>query len=82
MISIGQTSKTPFEISRMETSKVPPPRSYTANSPSFLSAGQTVVLLFNDVIEGSDSMYSKVTGDVVGVYQAAVHHFDHTQAAD
>jgi len=30
----GRTSKTPPDISRMETSKVPPPRSYTATRPS------------------------------------------------
>mmetsp|Transcript_26715 Transcript_26715/g.85778 ORF Transcript_26715/g.85778 Transcript_26715/m.85778 type:complete len:234 (+) Transcript_26715:724-1425(+) len=35
---VAFTSNTPPEISRMETSKVPPPRSYTATRPSFLSA--------------------------------------------
>ena len=34
---VAFTSKTPPEISRMETSNVPPPRSYTATRPSFLS---------------------------------------------
>mmetsp|Transcript_458 Transcript_458/g.1376 ORF Transcript_458/g.1376 Transcript_458/m.1376 type:complete len:344 (+) Transcript_458:693-1724(+) len=34
---VALTSKTPPEISRMETSKVPPPKSYTATKPSFLS---------------------------------------------
>jgi hypothetical protein len=34
---VAFTSNTPPEISRMDTSNVPPPRSYTATSPSFLS---------------------------------------------
>jgi hypothetical protein len=34
---VALTSRTSLEISRMLTSKVPPPRSYTAINPSFLS---------------------------------------------
>ena len=34
---LQRASNTPPLISRMLTSKVPPPRSYTATSPSFLS---------------------------------------------
>ena len=34
---VAFTSNTPPEISRMDTSNVPPPRSYTATRPSFLS---------------------------------------------
>ena len=35
---VALTSKTPPLISRIDTSNVPPPRSYTAKRPSFLSA--------------------------------------------
>ena len=34
---VALTSKTPPEISKMDTSNVPPPKSYTATMPSFLS---------------------------------------------